>query len=763
MAAVPAIPIRAGQRGQNKPVRPPHRRAWSAKEGDGRLLRISSDPDRETVTDPDPDLDLDPASGTRSESESELESEPYSDPDTDPDVGLDSDSEGELLRKRIAYHKGWDGPNQDEAIGQRDSLEESFCRKIKADPDKTLSKCEAETIKAYLEERVTKFRIKKESSIKAYWKRLSCAYIDLAGHRMDNGTELDIRDWIPTYLTPTYKLDTSEKDKLAMYVQDLYAVIQAHWVEDTKALHGRLRVEISLLLLLSAATTTRPGALVESGSAKGSNKALSYEHVSIMKVRDVKDPDRTTTVVMVNLVHIKNSGGKGRRKKFIFRLESTPAFCILSHILSIALADDAFRLNYTSVEEIFSLEIPPQRDMLRLRFKREKEKQPIFRNVERTPDGTRVSNSKALPYHKYRDHFVYLGRFAGVLTPEERNQTMGHHGSTYEQFYMPDLIERDFQSIYFGTQSQDALIRSAARMGLSRDKRAPRELTDEQKLEVNSDPELVRLRKKRERCKEKIRDRGYYSIEAAKGTHLHTRYEEIKRKINNMTNTLRRKRLDQAILDFHDSIDTIEIDRQLNGIGAPDTLPQTVEQYELRERAAVARLLCQPLDGLDEAHAMKLRSVFIRNLSSLCHRQESQRCKASDGKISFRFEDGRAEKAEGTVGIKRGLSDSGNAGARKRQRPLKEESNSTSGAREPQEKPRIIRPIKDEDIEIIQSPYPMVFTGPVCLICIGDEQLSKDRQTRPFARKYTLQKHLKVHVQEGRFEREFKSEPGWDL
>lgn len=98
-----------------------------------------------------------------------------------------------------------------------------------------------------------------------------------------------------------------------MYVQDLYVVIRAHWAEDTKALHGRLRVEISLLLLLSASTTTRPGALVESSSAKGSNKALSYEHISIMKVRDVKNPSHTTTVVMVNLVHIKNSGGKGRR------------------------------------------------------------------------------------------------------------------------------------------------------------------------------------------------------------------------------------------------------------------------------------------------------------------------------------------------------------------------------------------------------------------------------------------------------------------
>jgi hypothetical protein len=52
---------------------------------------------------------------------------------------------------------------------------------------------------------------------------------------------------------------------------------------------------------------------VESGSAKGSNKALLYEYVSILKVRDTKDPSRSTIAVKVDLVHIKNSGGKGRR------------------------------------------------------------------------------------------------------------------------------------------------------------------------------------------------------------------------------------------------------------------------------------------------------------------------------------------------------------------------------------------------------------------------------------------------------------------
>jgi Protein of unknown function (DUF3435) len=89
------------------------------------------------------------------------------------------------------------------------------------------------------------------------------------------------------------------------------------------------------------------------------------------------------------------------------------------------------------------------------------------------------------------------GNLPDALTPEERNQVMGHkHGSTYERYHMPDLIERDFQSIYFGTPSQNLLIQLVARMGLSWDRRAPTELSEDPKLELRNDPELVKLRKK---------------------------------------------------------------------------------------------------------------------------------------------------------------------------------------------------------------------------------------------------------------------------
>jgi len=98
-----------------------------------------------------------------------------------------------------------------------------------------------------------------------------------------------------------------------MFVRDFYVLVYAHWVEDERRLHGLTRVQIWTLHLLSAATVSRPGALVESASAKGSNKALWFEHVDILKIRHPDDPTRTVLAVKVNLVHIKDSGGKGRR------------------------------------------------------------------------------------------------------------------------------------------------------------------------------------------------------------------------------------------------------------------------------------------------------------------------------------------------------------------------------------------------------------------------------------------------------------------
>lgn len=96
-----------------------------------------------------------------------------------------------------------------------------------------------------------------------------------------------------------------------MFVQDLYAILHALLVDDTRSQHGFIRVQITLLLLLSAATATRPGAIVESASAQGSNKALSFKDVELMKVRHLGDSKKSTIIANITLKHVKKKESNG--------------------------------------------------------------------------------------------------------------------------------------------------------------------------------------------------------------------------------------------------------------------------------------------------------------------------------------------------------------------------------------------------------------------------------------------------------------------
>jgi len=96
--------------------------------------------------------------------------------------------------------------------------------------------------------------------------------------------------------------------------------------------------------------------------------------------------------------------------------------------MSLALADGAFENNLKTPENIYDLEIPPERESVRIPWKEDWLDKPIFRDIEKTADGTRISPQKALPYSKYRDFFVRLGRVTGfedVLEPYQLRRGSG--------------------------------------------------------------------------------------------------------------------------------------------------------------------------------------------------------------------------------------------------------------------------------------------------------------------------------------------------
>lgn len=199
---------------------------------------------------------------------------------------------------------------------------------------------------------------------------------------------------------------------------------------------------------------------------------------------------------------------------------------------------------------------------------------------------------------------------------------MGNRGDVYERYYMPSFIDADCQAIYLGTTRRDDLIRAVGR--LERHEQAPDKLTDVQKREILNHPDVVRFIRVRERYAAKIKKGGYSTIKAAKDTSWYKRHSEAQRKLNSLKSKLSDALLEKTIDEFHEAVHVAEVHRQMQGIlPATEVLTPSTIEYELEERATVARLLFQPLNDLDEDQLSHVRVQLVQALAQLCQRQET--------------------------------------------------------------------------------------------------------------------------------------------
>ncbi|OBT38582.1 hypothetical protein VE00_11143, partial [Pseudogymnoascus sp. WSF 3629] len=500
-------------------------------------------------------------------------------------------------------------------------------------PSEALAKGEAPIFKAYLCWRYENSRVTKESSITTYWKTLSMLYAQVAKRYMTDDILFDIRNWIPQYL----KLDTSEKEKYALFVDDLCNLQHGNWVDDTELYpHERLRVQESLLMDFGGCTSSRPKALV-------GKRPLLYSDITFQLFPSTVKGKRPIIVMTLNLQHIKRSGGKSKKKKFTFYEGEDLSCCAVSFMLALALADNAFKNKFKSLRDIYNLVVDPDADRITLEWDDEWAERPIFRDVKATANGVRISKTKSFQYSKYRYYFVRLGRVMGyekalelyglrrgsgkelndALTPEERRHIMGNSGDVYERYYMPDFVDKDCQGIYLGTPRRDNLIRRVGR--LARHGRCPSCLTDEQKLEIKNHPDIVKAASLRDTYGQEIKLKGYTTIKAAQGTKLFEQHKEAQANINNLRRQLSDALLEKTIKDFHINVHTEEVNRQMQGIFPTDTLTSSPKKYELKERAAIVKILGMSLNDLDEDQVIEVRIAFVNNLALICNRQECPR------------------------------------------------------------------------------------------------------------------------------------------
>ena len=198
-----------------------------------------------------------------------------------------------------------------------------------------------------------------------------------------------------------------------------------------------------------------------------------------------------------------------------------------------------------------------------------------------------------------------------TLTPEECNQIMSHRSrAVYERHYMPAFIDRDCEAIYLGHTRRDDIVRAVGR--LIRHSQAPVGLTDDQEMEVRNHPELRRL--------------GFPTLTAAKGeTKWWQRYDDNNKEICSLKNRLTEARFRKELQAFHDTVDTTEVDRQLQGILPSELLTPSAITYELQERAAVVELMFASLEDFSENKVGQVRVQLIEPLAQLCKRRESLR------------------------------------------------------------------------------------------------------------------------------------------
>ncbi|OJD26944.1 hypothetical protein ACJ73_01667 [Blastomyces percursus] len=297
------------------------------------------------------------------------------------------------------------------------------CIFMGVDSSTHLAACTAENFRVYADWRLKNFKIQKQSTIWVEWKFLRLLFKREIGRKVDEFVGEQISEYILGPLTDEYDLDLSIDCKPVVSVEDLVAILHYHWCLDTASVtHERYTVQNPLIMLMIAYTSSRPGALIESGCLRGSNDALCYKDIVLRVIPNPDQPSRHILVMEVSLLFMKGKRDKSAPTTYIFHeRDDNLALCPISHFLALALADGAFEAQgINSVEDVFRIRVQAPRNSLQLKWKQSMLNVPIFRRAMHTTEGVRISPDRALPYDTFNQYLQRLGRNAGFeykLTP----------------------------------------------------------------------------------------------------------------------------------------------------------------------------------------------------------------------------------------------------------------------------------------------------------------------------------------------------------
>ena len=108
------------------------------------------------------------------------------------------------------------------------------------------------------------------------------------------------------FVTEDYNLSFQKKSRPDMSFEDLRCVLRHHWIDDQEIYPTeRQRIKLSFMLLLWVYTVSRPGAILQTGCANGTNRALRYRDVELMLLANPTPGGRDLWVMKIMFVFLK--------------------------------------------------------------------------------------------------------------------------------------------------------------------------------------------------------------------------------------------------------------------------------------------------------------------------------------------------------------------------------------------------------------------------------------------------------------------------
>ncbi|KAG4430257.1 hypothetical protein IFR05_014253 [Cadophora sp. M221] len=532
--------------------------------------------------------------------------------------------------------------------------------------------CSQGTTLAFLKHIHDVDKVNKRGAMQQYIAQFKMLFNRENGRHMDTNIGKEALKYIDTF-----GLDNTVKSKPVLGVDDLLLLLNHHWARDTSTFPTeRHRVQFALIMLLLFGTGCRPAELVDARkkrkddidsedddlevfdnddivaigknndeSGPESNKstsscdegdvamsgmgedirhfdAICYEDVRLLVVRSPDNGGRDVLAMEVTMAHHKGHKRRPKPTIFFFTEVDDPMFCPITHLVALALADNAFEApSLSTPRRVFEHKVWGPVLCTPLRWKQDKLKTPIFRRDE----------ERALPYSQFQNCLNRLGLAAGfqekltsycfrrgtanvvdrTATDAVRDQVMRHNpnSAVYNGAYINERVRFDVQSAVLERPSADGVLRMLTHMSLMRDPRAPIHVPDDVLAALPPDPNITALEQEREKLKA-----GAYRVQ---GTDVEAEVRRLTTAIGSARSRRRNIISEEYRADYFRRRPTEDIERQNRGQEEEEHIEPLV-QYHIPQRRQLVDLICTRITDITLQDAVDRRIETAELMQALC-------------------------------------------------------------------------------------------------------------------------------------------------